>query len=92
MAESIQKRRVSVTIDADLLSTVDQLTDNRSAAFEEALRLWHAQKLQAQLERFYQQRSQAAVDEELAWVRATQDSAVAYWDKEFPQEDEAASS
>jgi metal-responsive CopG/Arc/MetJ family transcriptional regulator len=91
MAQSSQKRRISVTIDADLLSVVDQLTDNRSAAFEEALRLWRAQKLQDQLKTFYQQRSQSAADEEIEWVRDTQDGAIAHWNSEFPWEDEASS-
>jgi Post-segregation antitoxin CcdA len=91
MAQSSQKRRISVTIDAELLSIVDQLTDNRSAAFEEALRLWRTQKLQDQLKTFYQQRSQSADDEEVEWVRDTQDGAITHWDNEFPWEDEASS-
>jgi len=34
------KQRVSIIVDAHLLAEIDKLTDNRSAAFEEALRLW----------------------------------------------------
>ncbi len=73
-----------------MLNVIDQLTDDRSAAFEEALRLWQAQKIQDQLKNYYQQRSQAAINEEVEWARDTQDSAIASWD-EFPWEDKASS-
>jgi metal-responsive CopG/Arc/MetJ family transcriptional regulator len=88
MAQSSQKRRISVTIDAELLTIVDQLTDNRSAAFEEALHLWRAQKIQSQLQKFYQARSQAVANEEEVWVADTQDAAIAHWDDEFPWDDQ----
>jgi len=84
MAQSAQKRRISVTIDSELLETVDQLTDNRSSAFEEALRLWHAQKCQAKLRNFYQQQAQLDVNDAAEWVRETQDGAIAHWENEAP--------
>jgi len=82
MANAPNKRRVSVTIDADLLDAIDQLSDNRSAVIEEALRLWQAQQIQAQLRQFYQNRSQGDRQEEAAWAQATQDAALQHWDEE----------
>jgi len=64
MPHSSQKQRVSIIVDAHLLAEIDKLTDNRSAAFEEALRLWRAQKIEEQLRQFYQNRSQADMEEE----------------------------
>ena len=86
MTQSSQKQRIFVTIDTELLNVIDQLTDDRSAAFEEALRLWQARKIQDQLKKYYQQRSQAAIDEEVKWARDTQDGAITNWDSEFPWE------
>ncbi|ASC70260.1 hypothetical protein XM38_011960 [Halomicronema hongdechloris C2206] len=68
MSTSSTKRRVSVTIDADLLDAIDQFSDNRSAAIEEALRLWRVQKIQEQLQQYYQSRRQADVEEEEQWA------------------------
>jgi len=68
MSTSSTKRRVSVTIDADLLDAIDQFSDNRSAAIEEALRLWRVQKIQEQLRQYYQSRRQADVEEEEQWA------------------------
>lgn len=33
-------------VDARLLNEIDKLTDNRSAALEEGLRLWYAKQIQ----------------------------------------------
>ncbi len=46
MPHSSQKQRVLITVDAQVLAEIDKLTDNRSAAFEEALRLWRAKKIE----------------------------------------------
>lgn len=83
MPHSSQKQRVSITVDAQLLDEIDKLTDNRSAAFEEGIRLWYAKQIEDQLRKFYESRSQADIDDELAWTQATQDEAIAGWD-EFP--------
>ncbi|MBD0347098.1 MAG: hypothetical protein ICV63_20200 [Coleofasciculus sp. Co-bin14] len=84
MANAPNKRRVSVTIDADLLDAIDQLSDNRSAVIEEALRLWQAQQIQSQLRQFYQNRSQSDLQEEETWAQETQDNALQQWDDESP--------
>lgn len=83
MPHSRQKQRVSITVDAQLLDEIDKLTDNRSAAFEEGIRLWYAKQIEDQLRKFYEFRSQADIDDELAWTQATQNEAIASWD-EFP--------
>ncbi len=48
------KQRISITVDAKLLQDIDQITENRSAAVEEGLRLWHRQQIENQLRAFYQ--------------------------------------
>lgn len=73
MSYSSQKQRVSVTVDARLLAEIDKLTENRSAAFEEALRLWRAKKIEEQLRQFYQNRSQADIQEEEEWAQFAQE-------------------
>lgn len=75
------KRRFSVTIDANLANQVDKLTDNRSQAIEEGLRLWYVKQIEDQLRHFYEYRSQADIDFEAAWVQDTQDEAIAVWDE-----------
>ncbi|MEB3290693.1 MAG: ribbon-helix-helix domain-containing protein [Leptolyngbya sp.] len=72
MAPIPNKRRVSVTIDADLLEAIDQFSDNRSAVIEEALRLWRVQKIEDQLRRYYQNRSQADIETEEQWATLAQ--------------------
>ncbi|MUG92323.1 hypothetical protein F7734_07570 [Scytonema sp. UIC 10036] len=81
MSNSVQKRRVSITVDSHLLDEVDKLTDNRSAAFEEALRLWYAKQIEDKLRRFYQSRTQADIEFEEEWTTDTQDGAIASWDE-----------
>lgn len=66
------KRRVLVTIDADLLDAIDQFSDNRSAVIEEALRLWRIQKIDAQLRQYYQTQSQVDLDDEEQWATFAQ--------------------
>lgn len=62
------KQKVTVTVDSKLLAEVDQLASNRSAAFEEALRLWRTQQLEKQMQAYYQSRSQAEVEFEETWA------------------------
>lgn len=73
MSYSSPKQQVSVTVDSQLLAEIDKLTENRSAAFEEALRLWRAQKIEEQLRQFYQNRSQANIQEEEEWAQFAQE-------------------
>ena len=54
MTQSSTKQRISITVDAKLLKEIDLLTENRSAAVEEGLRLWHHQRIEEQLRAFYQ--------------------------------------
>ena len=68
MTASSSKRRVSVTIDADLMDAIDHLSDNRSAVIEEALRFWRKHKIEEQLRQFYQNRSQQDIEFEEAWA------------------------
>ncbi|MBF2090297.1 MAG: hypothetical protein IGR80_14085 [Synechococcales cyanobacterium K44_A2020_017] len=81
MANAPNKRRVSVTIDADLLDAIDQFSDNRSAVIEDALRLWQAQQIQDQLRQFYQNRPQSDIQDETAWAQETQAAAIQQWDE-----------
>lgn len=54
MTSPNSKQRISITVDAKLLQDIDQITENRSAAVEEGLRLWHRQQIENQLRAFYQ--------------------------------------
>ena len=54
MTQPVTKQRISITIDAKLLQEIDQMTENRSAAVEAGLRLWHRQQIENQLRAFYQ--------------------------------------
>lgn len=58
MTPSGSKQRISITVDAKLLQAIDQLTENRSMAVEEGLRLWHQQQIENQLHAFYQSQKQ----------------------------------
>ncbi|QQE67485.1 hypothetical protein GFS31_41980 (plasmid) [Leptolyngbya sp. BL0902] len=90
MANAPNKRRVSVTIDADLLDAIDQFSDNRSAIIEEALRLWQAQQIQDQLRQFYQNRPQSDIQNETTWAQETQDAALQQWDNDSAWNDRPA--
>lgn len=74
------KQRVTVTIDASLLRIVDRLSENRSAAIEEALQLWYRQQIEAQLQRFYMNRG--SLEEEDQWSQLTQNMAIASWENQ----------
>ncbi|WP_449418500.1 hypothetical protein [Phormidium nigroviride] len=67
MSNYSQKRQVSVTIDADIIDKIDSLTDDREAAIAQALRLWYAKQIEDQLRKFYQNRTQADIEDEQEW-------------------------
>ncbi len=73
MPHAYPKRRVSITIDSHLLEEIDKLAENRSAAFEEALRLWRAKQIEDKLREFYQNRSHAGIDFEEEWAQFAQE-------------------
>ena len=78
---SSSKERITITIDTALLQQVDQLSNNRSAAVEEALRLWRKQQIENQLRWFYQTCSQQEMEEESLWADQTQEVAMNSWEK-----------
>ena len=45
------------------------MTENRSAAVEEGLRLWRKQQIEEQLKNLYQNRSQADIRSEKEWAQ-----------------------
>ncbi|NEP62293.1 MAG: type II toxin-antitoxin system CcdA family antitoxin [Symploca sp. SIO2G7] len=73
MALNYQKQRISITVDSQLLQEIDQLTTNRSAAVEQGLRLWRKQHIEAQLQKFYQNRSQSDIKCEEEWAQFSQE-------------------
>ena len=75
------KQRISITVDTQLLEEIDRLTNNRSAAVEEGLRLWHKQQIEEQLRNFYQNRSQTDLEFEQEWTQETQENALSAWEK-----------
>lgn len=68
MLTESQKLQISITLDADLLDQIDKLTDNRTAAVEEGLRLWYAKQIEDNLRKFYETRSQADIEVEEEWA------------------------
>jgi Arc/MetJ-type ribon-helix-helix transcriptional regulator len=92
MIHSSEKRQISIAVDAQLLDEIDKLTteplggnlSDHSQVVEDALRLWRTQKIKDQLIQFYQNRSQGDIEIEEDWSEATQDSAIAAWDRESP--------
>ena len=54
MTQPVTKQRILITVDAKLLQDIDRMTENRSAAVEAGLRLWHRQQIENQLRAFYQ--------------------------------------
>ena len=73
MSSNSIKQRISITVDRQLLQEIDQLTNNRSSAVEEGLRLWRRQQIEAQLRSFYQQRSQEEQEFEQEWAEFSQE-------------------
>lgn len=81
---SSPKQRITITIDTSLLQEVDRFSNNRSAAVEEALRLWRKQQIENQLRSFYQNRSQSDIEEESLWADQTQEAAMMCWEDSDP--------
>ncbi len=79
---STAKRRFSVTIDAKLVDEIDKLTQNRSQAIEEGLRLWYAKQIEDQLRKFYQNRSQADIAVEQEWLEFVEGQLDEAWSSE----------
>lgn len=75
------KQKITVTVDSNLIADIDNFTNNRSAAVEEALFLWRQQQFEAKLREFYLNRSGNAVKDDENWSEATQDNAIANWDE-----------
>ncbi|MGF1577481.1 MAG: ribbon-helix-helix domain-containing protein [Cyanophyceae cyanobacterium] len=73
------KRRVTVTIDAGLIDAIDQVSDNRSAVIEAALRLWRATQIETQMAQFYQNRPADDSQAEVEWAQETQEQAMQTW-------------
>ena len=72
MTQTNLKQRISITVDSQLLQEIDQLTDNRSAAVEQGLRLWRRQQIEEELRTSYQKQGQAAQKAEEDWAELTQ--------------------
>ena len=72
MSQSFLKTRISVTVDSELLKEVDRLASNRSAAIEEALRLWRRQQIEEQLRQSYLNRRESDIESEKEWVELAQ--------------------
>ena len=68
MPASVNKQRISVTVDSALLKNIDRLTENLSTAVEEGLRFWYQRHLEEQLLVFYQQQSQEAQKLDQDWA------------------------
>lgn len=82
---SSPKQRITITIDTSLLKEVDQLSNNRSAAVEEALRLWRKQQIENQLRSFYKNRSPKDLKEESVWADQTQEVAMMNWEESLSE-------
>lgn len=72
MTPSGSKQRISITVDSKLLQDIDQMTENRSAAVEEGLRLWHRQQIENQLRVFYQTQTPADRQFDREWGELAQ--------------------
>lgn len=72
MTQTIPKQRISITVDSQLLHDIDRLTDNRSAAVEQGLRLWRRQQTEDQLRASYQKPGREAQQLEEDWAEFAQ--------------------
>ena len=79
MSSYSQKQQVSVTVDADIIEKIDSLTDDREAAIAQALRLWYAKQIEDQLRKFYQNRTQADIEDEQEWFDFVEDQIEETW-------------
>lgn len=72
MAQSSPKQRISITVDSQLLQEIDRITDNRSAAVEEGLRLWQRQQIENQLRQSYLNQTATEIQYEQEWTQLAQ--------------------
>lgn len=72
MIPSSHKQRISITVDSQLLESIDQLTDNRSQVVEAALRLWYQQQIEEQLRQSYQQQTPQQLQFDNNWSQLAQ--------------------
>ena len=68
----IMQQRLSVTVDSELISEIDKLTTNRSAAVEEGLRLWRKQQIDQQIENYYRYQSTVERRDDEEWAEFAQ--------------------
>ena len=66
------KQRISITVDSQLLHDIDRLTNNRSAAVEQGLRLWRRQQIEDQLRDSYLNQSPEDQQLEADWAELAQ--------------------
>ena len=72
MTQNNLKQRITITVDSQLLQEIDQLTDNRSAAVEQGLRLWRKQQIESQLRDYYQKQAEITNQSEEDWAELAQ--------------------
>jgi metal-responsive CopG/Arc/MetJ family transcriptional regulator len=82
MTQSNQKPRISVTIDEQLLKEMDRLTNNRSAAVEEGLRLWIRKQIENQLRQSYLNQTASDIAFEQEWAQLAHKQMEKILDKE----------
>jgi metal-responsive CopG/Arc/MetJ family transcriptional regulator len=62
------KQQLLISLDSALLDRVDQLTDDRNQAIEEALRLWCQRQAEAKLLRSTNYHRQRHDQDEVGWL------------------------
>lgn len=86
----MSKARVTLSLDETLLGALDaavqhELAESRSAAVEDALRLWQLERQRRQLEReveaYYRTQSRKEREEDRAWARLTSRHARRLWEE-----------
>lgn len=82
MAQLNPKPRISITVDEQLLQKVDLLTNNRSAAIEEGIRLWLRQQTENQLRQSYLNQTASDIKSEREWAQIAQNQMEEILDKE----------
>jgi metal-responsive CopG/Arc/MetJ family transcriptional regulator len=82
VTQSNPKPRISITVDPQLLQQIDRITDNRSAAVEEGLRLWLRQQIENQLRQSYLNQIASSSKEEREWTQLAQNQMEEILEKE----------
>lgn len=83
-AEGSRSIRVSVTVDAGLLSFIDDYVErnertNRSAVFDQALEMWVLAQQRRNDENYYSTANKQAKKEQDDWRKVSDDSAKRIW-------------